>query len=256
MLKSPNFIFHCRSWTIPATLSLHRLYDGLIPRRYLSLTLSWVWLASTLLCIPAIVSREALIEPDSCSIVRDNTAMLVYLAAMTFLLPACVLTPVLIKWSHLAETEERLEAAKEAFFDNNDEDEEEPQEEGDGIERLHLADSEFPSVMYTLGVFHAVVWSPFFILLLIEPVLVHPPSQIVSMIVVFLGYAQTMATPALVCLLSDRVRAACRLSAKHTMELFQRKGFQLPDSRRSSDDTANAEPEASTSSSSVRSHSV
>lgn len=61
--------------------------------------LSWVWVAAGLLAAPPFVASDALLDTDTCSLVMDNTAMLLYVSIMTFLLPACVLTPIFVKWS-------------------------------------------------------------------------------------------------------------------------------------------------------------
>ena len=63
--------------------------------------LAWAWAAAALLAAPPFVAREALLDAATCSLNtgQGNTAMVVYVAVVTFLLPACVLTPVFVKWS-------------------------------------------------------------------------------------------------------------------------------------------------------------
>ena len=57
-------------------------------------------MAASLLAVPPFVARDSLLDADSCSIaVGGNSAMLIYASVVTFLLPACVLTPVFVKWS-------------------------------------------------------------------------------------------------------------------------------------------------------------
>jgi uncharacterized membrane protein (DUF106 family) len=202
---------------------LYRVYDGFIPRFYLLLVLIWVWIASSLLCLPAILSQESFLIVDTCSIVKDNVAMVIYISVMTFLLPACLLTPAFIKWSHLEASEDRMEAAKKRFFEADDDDEEVDLETEDKrISRLHLVDREMPTVLFTMGVFNVVAWCPFYAILLAEPFLINAPPQFVSLMVVFIGYAQTMATPLLICILYDRIIAVGTGAVRHVLDLFKR----------------------------------
>ena len=90
-----------RSWTIPFVLLLYRVHGGLVPRLHMATALAWAWAAAALLAAPPFVAREALLDAATCSLNtgQGNTAMVVYVAVVTFLLPACVLTPVFVKWS-------------------------------------------------------------------------------------------------------------------------------------------------------------
>lgn len=46
---------------------------------------------------------ESFLQPEACAIVSQNFPMVVYAASVSFILPACVMAPILIRWSGLGE---------------------------------------------------------------------------------------------------------------------------------------------------------
>ena len=129
--------------------------------------------------------------------------------------------------SRFSESESKMESARDMFFDavtvptsgdfDDDDIENDSGVDDDDVDdscrrvavnRLRFADRDFPSVLVTFGVVNAVSWAPFFLLLLAEPLLVNPLPHFISLLVVFLGYAQTLATPPMICLLYGRISDA------------------------------------------------
>ena len=66
-------------------------------------------------------------------------------------------------------------------------------------------DNDFPRLLMTLSVVHAVGWAPFFIFIATVPVMAQPISPSVGYFVAWLGYTESALDPILVFMLSSFV---------------------------------------------------
>ena len=94
-----------KSWCFVAYILLYHIHDGLIPFQRSVIVGIWVLIVSMLISIPGVVfGADRYIDTTTCTLVSDssNWAMVLYISIIPFILPSCILTPILLKWSNLS----------------------------------------------------------------------------------------------------------------------------------------------------------
>ncbi len=215
------------------------------------MTILATWIFSGLLVLPTVLIDNTLVNFEKCSLVTENYGMTLYVAVMTFFLPACILTPMFIKWSNLThrfaiqrdiscDFLDNIDDAEYGDFDDDPVEEQEPEVmdsrswsyiDADGeshsvdvqcLEKdpdqnsLHRKasratmlflkiDANMERTLFTLALVNGLAWLPFFSLLILEPLLSGLATRTINLAFVWLGFAQSPLTPALIYMLSDRV---------------------------------------------------
>jgi len=68
-----------------------------------------------------------------------------------------------------------------------------------------VSDKNFPRTLFAMAIMHAVTWAPFYFVILISPILTVRLPREVFLLSAWLGYSQSVITPVMIYLLSDRV---------------------------------------------------
>jgi hypothetical protein len=218
-----------RSWTIAAFTLLHHLHDGLIPTTQSLMVIVWTWVISGLLVMPTVIVKDSFVDFEECALNPKNYGMIIYVIVVLFILPACILTPLFIKWSRLNKQFDLKRDLSADFLDYDDDDDDidqdiEAEEVSSSLHgslslnsfnndrkaskatmRFLKSDSNLPRTLFTLAGVNVVAWLPFFSLMLATIVMIHIPSGLFFLVVLWLGFAQSPVTPVLIYFLSDRV---------------------------------------------------
>ena len=282
-----------KSWSIVAYLILYHVHDGVIPTKRSVIVGIWVLIASLLISVPGVIfGVDSYINTEKCTLIPGSSQwpMILYISTIPFILPSCVLTPFLLKWSNLRkklgvsrniscdylanydeqeDTENQQNALK--YYANREKDhqkllvnttpgslpvifvehlEDEVNSEHSSCtnsvysstndinvevnneiaksnslvvpisNRIHLnsfsraskgtmnflcADKNFPRILLTLSVVHIVLWTPFYINLILSSLLIIHVHEAIALFSVWLGYIETAITPLLIYLLSTFV---------------------------------------------------
>ncbi len=216
------FAISTRSWSIAAFILLHHLHDGIIPSKQSLLVILGIWLTSSMLVLPAIIIKDSIVDFDTCSLLEDNYGMIAYVSIVLFALPSVILAPVFFKLAHINKQYAIRRDLSGDFLDREDSDsdlemaeQDFPESEASSMSRMDRkpsratleflkTDSNLPRTLVTLSVVNALAWTPFFAVIIFST-FVHVFPVAVNYGAIWLGFAQSSATPILVYFLSDRV---------------------------------------------------
>ena len=238
------FVICVRSWSICFFMLLHYLHDGIIPTKHSVLLITFTWLISTLLILPTVLVKNSLVDFNDCKLLPQNYGMVFYVTLITYVLPSLIVTPVLFRWTKIRDEFSIRRDISSDFLDRDDEIDLE-MEENIKISRQNSelqeslssslssltrktskatlnflkTDSNLPRTLFTLALIHAILWFPFFILLIFSSIkemflFSYLPPQIVYLGSLWLGFAQSPLTPFLIYFLSDRVYHLLNSQAK------------------------------------------
>ena len=93
-----------KSWCLVAYIILYHLHDGEIPTLKSLIIGVCSWIVAILISVHgAFYGIDCYIDTKKCALLPDsaNWEMIIYIAIIPFILPSCILTPILLKWSIL-----------------------------------------------------------------------------------------------------------------------------------------------------------
>ena len=93
-----------KSWSFVGYIVLYHLHDGEIPTIKSVIIGVWSGIVAILISVPGVIfGIDSYIDTRTCALIPDsaNWEMISYITIIPFILPSCILTPVLIKWSNL-----------------------------------------------------------------------------------------------------------------------------------------------------------
>ena len=181
---------------------------------------------------------------------------------MVFILPTCILTPVFFKLSHI---NSQFALRKDISADFLDQDETDPYDifeahsehleddqptsedqsrclatsENQSLDSVEFrtrtsvatleflkTDSNLPRTLFSLTISNVISWLPFFVLMFVTIFLASTPTRIIFLGTLWWGYTQSLITPVLIYIVSDRVNffvnVACHKQTKRQKNFARR----------------------------------
>lgn len=220
------FVICSRSWSIAAFIMLHHLHDGIIPTAQSIFVLLWTWIISVLLVLPTILVKDSFVDFQTCTLMDHNYGMIIYVFVIIFTLPAWILVPLFQKIFKINKQFSIRRDLSADFLDKVDDFEDENSEDfTESVDSLEIdrkpskatleflkTDSNLPRTLFTFSIMNLICWSPFFIALISCIFWVLPFVFLYG--VVWWGFAQSLVTPIMIYLLSDRVYFIINRQAK------------------------------------------
>ena len=170
------------SWMTFATISLSHFFRDFVPSTYVTIALLWSWTVTILFILPSVVTKESLINVETCSVrpTIENFPMILFLSTMVFFLPALILCPIMLKMSSLGGQKSFYRPVKL-----------------DDFYHVRPEKGHFRPVMLTLVMVKIICWTPFFFSLLLVPFL--EISHTLGMFFLWIGYSESFLAPLLIC---------------------------------------------------------